>query len=247
MQKIIVGILPQSRLKTNDNPYDDRYEFLDLYTKKIYECGAIPVGLIAYNNSIPNELLDKCDAFIIQGGNKFEKYHYETIAYALKYNKPLLGICLGMQAIGIFGNVYERLNYNYSEPLFSEMYKRLKEENNGTLLERIESPNIHGDIIVNYENIDEARHKNIIIDKESIIYDIFKSEELNVVSLHNYALKKVAKCFRKSAISEDGIIESIEYNDNNYFIVGVLWHPEWDIDNLLFKRLVEEGEKRIGK
>ena len=34
MRKIIVGILPQIRLNTDNNPYNDKYEFLDLYTKK---------------------------------------------------------------------------------------------------------------------------------------------------------------------------------------------------------------------
>ena len=40
-------------------------------------------------------------------------------------------------------------------------------------------------------------------------------------------------------------MEAIEYIDPLYFIVGVHFHPEWDDDNLIFKRLIKEGEKRL--
>ena len=46
MKEIIVGILPQYRFKTDDNPYNDRYEFLELYSNRIFEANAIPMGLI---------------------------------------------------------------------------------------------------------------------------------------------------------------------------------------------------------
>lgn len=34
MKKIVIGILPQIKMKTDDNPYNDKYEYLDLYCKK---------------------------------------------------------------------------------------------------------------------------------------------------------------------------------------------------------------------
>lgn len=69
MWKIIVGILPQIRLNTDNNPDNDKYEFLDLYTKKIIECGVIPVGICLNNRKLDYSSLDICDAFILPGGN----------------------------------------------------------------------------------------------------------------------------------------------------------------------------------
>lgn len=244
MDKIIVGILPQGRFLEDGDPYTDRYEFLSLYTNKILEEGAIPIGLIPKEGLIKEEILNKCDCFLIQGGKKVEKYHYQVIDYALKKNKPLLGICMGMHAIGIYSMVSETLKNNFTIEDFISKYQELKKQNDGTLLNKFDSPNIHGDYKINYEDCDKARHQISIIDKNSKIYEIFKDKELNVVSLHKYYLKWIGKDFKGTVIAEDNIIESLECKKNNTFILGVLWHPEWDSDNLLFKSLINEGEKR---
>lgn len=43
--------------------------------------------------------LDLCDGFIIPGGNTWGETDIKVIKYALDKDKPLLGICAGMQAI----------------------------------------------------------------------------------------------------------------------------------------------------
>lgn len=43
--------------------------------------------------------LDLCDGFIIPGGNTWNGVDVKVLKYAMKHNKPLLGICAGMQAI----------------------------------------------------------------------------------------------------------------------------------------------------
>ena len=244
-KRIIIGILPQTKLKTNDNPYDDKYEFLDLYAKKIIECGGIPIGILLKNGELDYNSLEICDAFFLPGGSIVKKYYYETIMYAIKKNKPLLGVCLGMHGLGIFSDILENLDLNNSsEEDFFNIYKSLKENNNGTLLKDLGKPNIHYNVIVTYDNINDDRHKVFIKDKNSIIYDIFKTDELNVVSLHSHVLKRVGKQFKATTYSLDNYIESIEYADKNFFILGVQWHPEHDDDNLLFKRLILEAQKR---
>lgn len=244
MKKIIIGILPQIKLKTNDNPYDDRYEFLDLYTKKIIENDAIPVGICLKNGKLDYDSLEICDAILIPGGNKVWPCYYQTIHYAIMHNKPLLGICLGLEGMAIYSCVTENMNDNFTEQNFCDAYERLKEENDGTLLQKIEEPNIHNKVYVNYDNADEARHDIEIIDKDSIIYTIYNKSKLDVVSLHSYNPKWIGKNFKITAQTSDGVVEAIEYNNKNYFIVGVHFHPEWDKDDLLFKKLIEEGKKR---
>ena len=242
MDKIIVGIVPEFKFKTDDNPYHDRYCSIDLYTKRLSDEGAICIGLIPQNGSIPNEVLDMCDCFLLQGGLKIDHIHYQTINYALKNNKPLLGICLGMQAIGIYSKVAED-NLLMDSKTYYDIYNRLKEENNGSLLKQIENNEMHIHYI-DYENKDTAKHIVNVVDKDSILYDIYKEDTLDEVSLHNYALKFIGKDFKVTAKAEDGVIEAIEYSNKDYFIVGLQYHPEWRDDNKMFKRLVEEGMKR---
>jgi|GEM_PF-128308 len=248
MKKVIVGIVPTSSVFTTENPYQDKYSFVNGYSKKIIKNGGIPVGILLNDDKLDTEILELCDAFLIQGGNKVHKYIYEIIYYALKNNKPLLGICLGAEAIDIFSVILDRININSLASIdeIIDIYKQLKEENEGTLLKKIPSPNIHGDIIVNRNNISEARH-DIEILSSSILYSIYKTNKLNVVSLHSYDFKHVGKDFTISAKASDGVCEAIEYNDDNYFILGVHFHPELEENDLIFERLIFEGQKHKNK
>lgn len=45
------------------------------------------------------KVIDICDGIICQGGDQFYDYDLKIINYCYKVNKPLLGICLGMQAM----------------------------------------------------------------------------------------------------------------------------------------------------
>ena len=243
MDKVVVGMIPQSRIRTTESPYTDRYEFLDLYTKRILECGGLPIGLMANSGRIPEEYLELCDAFFFPGGVKFEKYHFNTINYAIENDKPLLGVCLGMQSIGVYSDVIDYVG-SYSEKEFFEAYNYLKFQYNNEILKIMEDTDIHNKISLNYENSDLARHEVKIIDYDSMLYDIFKNNKLNVVSLHKTILRNIGSTFKKTAISYDGVIEGIEIKDKDKFVLGIQWHPEWDDDNAVIRRLVKEGEKR---
>ena len=65
---------------------------------------------------------------------------------------------------------------------------------------------------------------------------------------HNYALKSVNKPFIVSALSEEQVIEGIEYVDDKHFIIGVQFHPE-DLNNTenLYNYFIKEVIKRKSK
>ena len=52
-----------------------------------------------------------------------------------------------------------------------------------------------------------------------------------VNSRHHYALSHINNPFLIGSKSNDDIIESIEFIDNNNFILGLQFHPE-DMDNM---------------
>lgn len=65
--------------------------------KKLEEYKALPI--IIPNINDVSYYLDICDGFIVPGGITWNEADIEIIKYVFKVNKPLLGICAGMQAL----------------------------------------------------------------------------------------------------------------------------------------------------
>lgn len=65
--------------------------------KKLEEHKALPI--IIPNIRDISYYLDICNGFIVPGGITWNEADIEIIKYAFKVNKPLLGICAGMQAL----------------------------------------------------------------------------------------------------------------------------------------------------
>ncbi|MGN1311797.1 MAG: gamma-glutamyl-gamma-aminobutyrate hydrolase family protein [Bacilli bacterium] len=107
----------------------------------------------------------------------------------------------------------------------------------------INSNNDNDLIQIDNHQIKDGNHI-VHIKKDSIMYKIF-GPTLKVNSRHSFAVKKVNLPFKVTSISEDNIIESIEYIDNNNFILGVQFHPE-DLDNTenLYNYFLKEVLKR---
>lgn len=124
--KPLIGIV----LRPERSP--EGYETLCIYkdvSNAIIRSGGIPIGICppnieSYYGKSHNEvlnltdeefqelkpILDLCDGLICQGGDEYYDYDLKIIKYAHSMNKPLLGICLGMQAMSVaFGGKLERL------------------------------------------------------------------------------------------------------------------------------------------
>lgn len=72
--------------------------------KKVIEVGGIPIIIPYVNEKDINFFLELCDAFIIPGGFSWHNLDEIIIEYAIINDKPLLGICAGMQGIGNYKN-----------------------------------------------------------------------------------------------------------------------------------------------
>ena len=61
------------------------------------------IGILNYNNDyIDTKILDMCDGIIFQGGSDIYPYHFQILEYCLNNNKPILGICMGHQIMGLY-------------------------------------------------------------------------------------------------------------------------------------------------
>ena len=90
-------------------------------------------------------------------------------------------------------------------------------------------------------NINNAHE--VILKKNSKIYEIIKKEKITVNSRHNYQIKNTT--LEISGISKDNVIEVIEDKTKNFFI-GVQWHPE-SLDNTdsnkIFEYFIEKASE----
>ena len=106
-------------------------------------------------------------------------------------------------------------------------------------------------VVLNYnKSVKEAKKTKEELEKQGIKIEIYKllGDTYSVNTRHIYAVKKVNKPFKITSISEDNIIESIEYIDNNNFILGVQFHPE-DMNNTekIYNYFLKEIIKRKNK
>ncbi len=81
-------------------------------------------------------------------------------------------------------------------------------------------------------------HKNII-KENTLLYDILKTNEVSVNSIHTmFAKEDNIKNLEISAYSDDGYVEAVELK-NKKFCLGVKWHPELMADNDDMNRIFE--------
>jgi putative glutamine amidotransferase len=83
-------------------------------------------------------------------------------------------------------------------------------------------------------------HRHVVkMEKGSMLEDIYGEDEVLVTSYHHQAVRKVAPGFRVAATAPDGVIEAIEWEGEDWFCVGVQWHPENEGHISLDMQLIE--------
>lgn len=148
MKKYIIGISPRYEISEGN-----RYmRIQETYTKALNRDDIIEIGIVDSNNIL--DTLEMCDGFLITGGIDIDpRWYNETndhelsrsidyrmdeidriiIQYAYEHDKPLLGICRGIQCIAAFlgGSLYQDLEYNkISHPLIDEHSHMVKKQDN---------------------------------------------------------------------------------------------------------------------
>lgn len=212
----------------------------DEYIRAIENAGGIPVMLPIYQSeSALMEALEHLDGVLISGGNDVDPSLYGefitkdvgaivperdaqdialTRAVIEQTNKPLLGICRGIQIMNV------AMGGTLHQDLGKAGYK---------------------DHFVGCCPITHPVHK-VKLAAQSLIADIIGSDELAVNSFHHQAVNQIAACFIATAVAEDGTVEALEL-DGDRMILATQWHPEMmytcGTNQKIFSRFVAECAK----
>lgn len=94
--KPIIGII--TRKDESQEKHNISIVYVDI-EKCIIESGGVPVGITLTDDY--KKLINMCDGIVFQGGDDFEQYDLDALKYIYEIDKPVLGICLGMQLMGV--------------------------------------------------------------------------------------------------------------------------------------------------
>lgn len=216
--KPIIGIMPL---------WDGEKQILWMYPEYmncIETAGGIPVMLpLTTDRETCEKFFNICDGFLFTGGQDVDPKIYgedmlfdnvkccrkrdETesiyLSLALKHDKPILGICRGMQFINAFlkGTLYQDIPSQFP----SDIHHRQKEPYG--------SPS-----------------HSVSLVQDSPLYRLLKKTHLDVNSIHHQGIKDLCPGGKPMAYSPDGICEAF-YIPEKKFVRGVQWHPEYLFEN----------------
>lgn len=218
---------------TQDNPPQLQHRMNESYIRAITRAGGIPV--ILPNNedvSCVEEIVQRLDGFLLSGGDdvdpalfgeratsklghvipRRDNFEIALTRYVLEHtNKPLLGICRGIQVMNVAmgGSLHIDLPSDGKLCHSLSMYPR------------------------------NAYSHDIEITPGTKLAGVMGQCGGQVNSFHHQAIKKLADGFTVSARSvPDHVIEAMEMPGER-FVLGVQWHPEELIDCEEAKRLFD--------
>ena len=190
------------------------------YALSILEAGGVPVLIpVCTDIEILRETVKRLDGLLLTGGGDInplfakedpipqlqeyniirDQYDFTLVKLATDRCIPIFGICRGHQVINLAfgGNNYQDIYSQRQTPTLKHSQSVSREYGSHTVL----------------------------IEKESLLFNIMGTDSIVVNSFHHQAIKDVAPGFHVSATSPDGIIEAMEGRPA-YPIFSVQWHPE---------------------
>jgi putative glutamine amidotransferase len=141
------------------------------------------------------------------------------LGHALSHGKPVLGICFGLQSMNVWrhGSLIQDLPLASKSPWGSTSTLKVDHAPGR------EVQDAHAVAITPGSHLSK-----ILSASEEGVGDLSR---LNVNSSHHQAIDSPGERLRVAARSiEDGVIEALESDDPDTFVVAVQWHPERSYD-----------------
>lgn len=229
------------------------------YSRSIYRAGGLPVLLPNLGGEFRDAgaaLVAGLDGLLLSGGADVdpalygEKRRYENVedeprrdggefaiirAALADPDLPILGICRGIQTLNVVlgGTLYQDLPSDLGGA-FTGLPGATS-----PLLKHDQTPTPRPQAVHDIDLVEGTRFE-----------DICGARRLAVNSLHHQGIKDLGKGLRVVARSSDGIIEAVEADDPQRYLVAVQYHPEELFDTqvharLLFESLIAAANARL--
>ncbi len=212
MEKKLIAVVPL---------WDEEKESLWMlpgYLDAIRESGGIPVVLpLHIGAEDARALMDRFDGLVMTGGHDVDPAQYgeakqdtcgplcqardalerELYLRAVQLDKPVLGICRGIQTINVYegGALYQDLPTEHPSPV----------EHHG------QPP------------YDQVIHQ---VSLQGELRALLGRDRLGVNSYHHQAIKNLGTELEVLALADDGIVEAVRHRHKR-FVWAVQWHPEF--------------------
>lgn len=215
------------------------------YVRAVESAGLTPIIVPPFANpDLAAQILDSVSGLVLTGGEDIDPSLYGAtphpelgpvnssrdltelalIAAARERRVPTLAICRGIQVVNVGLG--------------------------GTLVQDLPSQHDGAD----EHELDDERHArvhSVRVDPTSHLANIVGTQSFDVNSIHHQAVDRLGDAVRVSARAEDGVIEGVESDDPDWWMVGVQWHPEeltttpepWD--RRLFAAFAEACRARV--
>ncbi|MFJ2061336.1 gamma-glutamyl-gamma-aminobutyrate hydrolase family protein [Streptomyces sp. NPDC087908] len=204
------------------------------YYRMIQNTGGLACLLPPADPAAAEQTVARIDGLVIAGGPDVEPAHYRAephprtgvahrhrdhwelalIHAALAQDKPLLGVCRGMQLLNVALG--------------------------GTLVQHV--PDVVGHRGHSGPPGTFARHVVVPVPGTRLAAAI--PHETMVPTYHHQAVDRLGSGLTPSAFADDGTIEAIESRSETPFALGVQWHPEAGDDDRVFQALIQSASAR---
>ena len=237
--KPLIGILANlTTIKSGVFTGIESVHLTNSYIYAVEKAGGVPIVIPVNKNKDNIKIqIEAMDGIIVSGGGDvnpilyqeepvkeldyiyqdIDEFDIQVINVALENNKPILGICRGLQVLNVAlgGSLYQDLKYIKSSHL---KHNQQAKPYLGT----------------HYIDIKENSILKQVINKKVLVN-----------SYHHQSVKTLGNNLKVTAYSNDGVIEAIE-KVGEKFVLGVQWHPELMVDYSedmlnIFKRFIKES------
>jgi putative glutamine amidotransferase len=172
------------------------------YAGSLTAAGATPVELCSPNhNRSWDDILEEMDGVVLAGTPPQEyrsRAHEEDLChYCREHKLPLLAIDNGLLI----------LNTTFGGTIYQDLSRELPEA-----LQHRHPPE------------EDIRHAINVLPK-TYLAATYGEGEIVVNSGHRSGVQRLARGFRVSGQALDGVVESIEWEDEDWFALGIQWQP----------------------
>lgn len=188
------------------------FPFLDSKEDIIHMCEMCDGYLLTGGHDVSPSLYGEIPHSTVEACDKRDFMEKIVLSYAIEVDKPVLGICRGIQFINVYlgGSLYQDLPTQFNSKTEHHMTKPY----------------------------DKVCHMVSVVN-DTPLFELIKIDKIGVNSYHHQAIKELSESLSAMAISEDGLIEAV-YMPNKKFVWAVQWHPEFSFKTDEYSRKILE-------